>query len=50
MACRQQCADRGAKRMTWQTALDNHRAQAVYDRVGASREQWLDYSLSTSSD
>jgi GNAT superfamily N-acetyltransferase len=44
-ACRAECARRGARRMTWQTALDNQRAQAVYDRVGGTREQWLDYWL-----
>ncbi len=44
-ACRERCQNRGAVRLGWQTALDNHRAQAVYDRVGATREQWLDYSL-----
>ncbi|HKN95224.1 MAG TPA: GNAT family N-acetyltransferase [Thermoleophilaceae bacterium] len=43
--CRRACAERGARRLTWQTALDNHRAQAVYDRVGGTREQWLDYWL-----
>jgi RimJ/RimL family protein N-acetyltransferase len=35
-------------RLEWQTALDNHRAQAVYDRVGGKREQWYDYSLDAS--
>lgn len=45
-ACRRECAQRGAKRLSWQTAFDNHRAQAVYDRVGGTREQWLDYWLS----
>ncbi|HEX6461146.1 MAG TPA: GNAT family N-acetyltransferase [Thermoleophilaceae bacterium] len=44
-ACRRECAERGARRLSWQTALDNHRAQAVYDRVGGTREQWLDYWL-----
>jgi GNAT superfamily N-acetyltransferase len=44
-ACRERCRRRGAVRLSWQTALDNHRAQAVYDRVGATRERWLDYSL-----
>lgn len=43
--CRRECVERGARRLTWQTALDNHRAQAVYDRVGGTREQWLDYWL-----
>jgi GNAT superfamily N-acetyltransferase len=44
-ACRAECVRRGARRLTWQTAPDNHRAQAVYDRVGATREQWIDYWL-----
>jgi GNAT superfamily N-acetyltransferase len=44
-ACVDRCRDRGAVRLEWQTALDNHRAQAVYERVGGKREQWLDYSL-----
>jgi GNAT superfamily N-acetyltransferase len=44
-ACRDECVRRGARRLTWQTAPDNHRAQAVYDRVGAVREQWTDYWL-----
>jgi GNAT superfamily N-acetyltransferase len=44
-ACRAECVRRGARRLTWQTALDNHRAQAVYDRIGATREQWIDYWL-----
>jgi RimJ/RimL family protein N-acetyltransferase len=44
-ACVERCRERGALRLEWQTALDNHRAQAVYERVGGHREQWLDYSL-----
>jgi GNAT superfamily N-acetyltransferase len=44
-ACRHRCAERGARRLVWQTARDNHRAQAVYDRIGATRAEWLDYSL-----
>jgi GNAT superfamily N-acetyltransferase len=44
-ACRARCASRGAQRLTWQTARDNHRAQAVYDRIGGERTEWLDYSL-----
>jgi GNAT superfamily N-acetyltransferase len=44
-ACRSECARRGARRLTWQTARDNLRAQAVYERVGATREQWIDYWL-----
>jgi GNAT superfamily N-acetyltransferase len=44
-ACAEQAGTRGAVSVKWQTALDNHRAQAVYDRVGGRREKWLDYSL-----
>jgi GNAT superfamily N-acetyltransferase len=44
-ACVEQCRERGANRLEWQTATDNARAQAVYDRVGGVREQWLDYGL-----
>ena len=44
-ACVERCRERGAARLEWQTALDNHRAQAVYDRVGGKQERWLSYSL-----
>jgi GNAT superfamily N-acetyltransferase len=46
--CRAECASRGIKRLSWQTAPDNYRAQAVYDRVGATREQWVDYWIASS--
>jgi GNAT superfamily N-acetyltransferase len=41
----EQCRRRGADQLSWQTAPDNHRAQRVYDRIGATREQWVDYHL-----
>lgn len=44
-ACRDRCREHGAIRVGWQTAPDNLRAQAVYERVGATREQWVDYHL-----
>jgi GNAT superfamily N-acetyltransferase len=44
-ASRAECTGRGARQLTWQTAPDNVRAQVVYDRVGATREQWIDYWL-----
>jgi GNAT superfamily N-acetyltransferase len=44
-ACRECCAEHGAGELAWQTAKANLRAQAVYDRVGAQRAEWLDYSL-----
>jgi GNAT superfamily N-acetyltransferase len=45
-ACAGRCRERGATSLDWQTAHTNTRAQAVYDRVGARRDdRWLDYSL-----
>jgi GNAT superfamily N-acetyltransferase len=45
-ACQERCREHGATRLVWQTARDNHRAQAVYARVGAARDdRWLDYDL-----
>jgi GNAT superfamily N-acetyltransferase len=44
-ACRTECAAHGAGKLTWQTALNNAAAMKVYDRVGATREQWVDYWL-----
>jgi GNAT superfamily N-acetyltransferase len=35
----------GAPAMTWLTAPDNRRAQAVYERVGAVAEPFLEYEL-----
>jgi len=44
-ACLDRCRERGARTLSWQTARDNHRAQALYERIGGRREEWLDYSL-----
>jgi GNAT superfamily N-acetyltransferase len=47
-ACRARCAERGAVALEWQTAADNQRAQALYDRIGGQRsDRWLDYTLPT---
>lgn len=35
----------GAPVMTWMTQPSNKRAQAVYDRVGGSREELIEYEL-----
>jgi GNAT superfamily N-acetyltransferase len=44
--CAERCREHGATDLAWQTARTNLRAQAVYDRVGAERDdRWLDYSL-----
>jgi GNAT superfamily N-acetyltransferase len=47
-ACADRCRAEGVTSLTWQTALDNVRAQALYDRIGAGRSQWLDYDLPVS--
>jgi GNAT superfamily N-acetyltransferase len=45
-ACAERCRERGATSLDWQTAHTNKRAQTLYDRVGARRDdRWLDYSL-----
>ena len=47
-SCVERCRERGAGALTWQTARDNARARALYDRSGARvEEQWVDYSLAT---
>jgi len=44
-ACRAECAAHGAGKLTWQTAPNNATAMKLYDRIGAVREQWVDYWL-----
>ena len=44
-ACADAARAHGAPELVWQTAKDNHRAQAVYDRVGGRKAEWLDYDL-----
>jgi GNAT superfamily N-acetyltransferase len=45
-ACLERCREHGATQLIWQTAKDNNRAQAVYARIGATRDdRWLDYGL-----
>jgi GNAT superfamily N-acetyltransferase len=46
-ACREHCAKHGAGSLVWQTARENARARSLYERIGARREEWIDYSLST---
>jgi GNAT superfamily N-acetyltransferase len=47
VSCRERCAQRGADRLEWETAPENLRAQAVYERVGGVCEPWLVYTLPT---
>ena len=45
-ACVECCRGRGdIASLGWQTEKDNTRAQAVYERVGAKRSEWVDYTL-----
>ncbi len=44
-ACAERAREHGAPVLTWVTAPDNRRAQAVYDRVGATPGTWLEYEL-----
>jgi ribosomal protein S18 acetylase RimI-like enzyme len=44
-ACAELCRERGAPALDWLTRPDNERAQAVYRRVGAKGESWVEYEL-----
>ena len=46
-ACRQFAADRGMQWLAWETAPDNETAQRLYDGLGAKRDTWYAYRLST---
>jgi GNAT superfamily N-acetyltransferase len=43
--CLEAVRERGAAVLQWQTARDNHTAQALYEHVGGIREEWYDYYL-----
>jgi GNAT superfamily N-acetyltransferase len=47
-ACVDECRGHGAVKLGWQTAPDNARARRVYERVGATRDEWVDYWLDVS--
>jgi GNAT superfamily N-acetyltransferase len=44
-ACADRARENGAPVVSWLTAPDNHRAQAVYDRVGGKSATFLEYEL-----
>jgi GNAT superfamily N-acetyltransferase len=46
--CVEECRRHGAAKLGWQTAPDNTRARRVYERVGATKDEWVDYWLSVS--
>jgi GNAT superfamily N-acetyltransferase len=37
--------DRGASHVRWLTALDNRRAQRLYERLGTERSAWFEYEI-----
>jgi GNAT superfamily N-acetyltransferase len=37
--------DRGHARMSWQTAVDNRRAQRLYERFDGERTIWFEYEI-----
>lgn len=47
-ACLEECRRHGAAKLAWQTARDNARARRVYERVGATQDEWVDYWLGVS--
>ncbi len=38
---------RGAQTLSWQTAVDNRRAQRLYERFDAERTIWFEYEIAT---
>ena len=47
-ACVEECRRHGTAKLGWQTAPGNTRARRVYERVGATKDEWVDYWLSVS--
>ena len=47
--CRMRAGRGGAVSMGWQTGKHNARAQRLYERLGAARAEWIDYSVDTTS-
>lgn len=43
--CRGLCRKRGASKLTWETAPDNHTAQRLYDSTGAGSSTWMAYEI-----
>lgn len=39
--------ERGLPTLSWQTALDNRRAQRLYERFDAERTAWFEYEIAT---
>ena len=44
-ASRDVARERGSAALSWETALDNRRAQRLYERFDAERHVWFEYEL-----
>ena len=44
-AARAVTRERGSATLSWMTALDNRKAQHLYERTGAERSAWFEYEL-----
>jgi GNAT superfamily N-acetyltransferase len=44
-ACRQRAREHGAVWLAWQTETSNVTAQRLYERIGAERQELIDYGL-----
>ena len=44
-AARDAAAERGSATLSWMTALDNRRAQRLYERFDGERSAWFEYEL-----
>lgn len=44
-ACRRECSRVGALGLMWTTAPDNTAARSLYESLGASSREWIDYWL-----
>lgn len=43
--CQQYTQEHGCAYMSWITAVTNERAQQLFDRLGAKRGNWVNYSI-----
>lgn len=44
--CQQYTREHGCAYMSWITAVTNERAQQLFERLGATRGDWVNYSIS----
>jgi ribosomal protein S18 acetylase RimI-like enzyme len=44
-ACRDYAKESGFAYLTWQVSQDDEQAQGFFDRMGATRQDWVSYSI-----